>query len=171
MTAMTYSEFDPQSFTNIQTGCYQLILKLDQTISLEIGALCRLTLNPGIYLYTGRHRKSLLARISRHLKKEKSVYWHIDYFTVHPAIKAENVIIFPETDAECKINLDFHHLFNTRFLYRGLGSGDCKNKCVAHIQFIQNLSDKDINIWLATQAVFKPVFFSVNYSKLKEIHA
>jgi len=171
MSVITNSDFDQQSLQNIQYGCYQLVLRLEQVISLEVGALCKLNLSKGYYLYTGRHRKALWRRIERHLQKDKRVYWHIDYFTTHPAFQLKHLIIYPETDAECKINQEFQHFFNARLLYPGLGSGDCKNKCGAHMQFMQNLPGKAINQWLLTQSGFKPLIFSANQLKLQEINA
>ena len=171
MSVITYSDFNQLTIPKIHSGCYQLVLRLEQVISLEVGSLCRLNLSKGYYLYTGRHRKSLWRRIERHLQKDKRVYWHIDYFTTHPAIQMDHIIIFPETDAECKINQEVQHFLNARLLYPGLGSGDCNNKCGAHMQYVEDLLEEDINKWLLAQSEFKPVLFSASQLKLQEIHA
>jgi len=142
---------------NICTGCYQLDLRLDQSVNLQVGSLCRLDLRKGHYIYTGRHKKSLGSRISRHCQSEKTVYWHIDYFTTHPAFCIENIIVYPEIDTECLINKDFQRFFNSKIVHPGLGSGDCINGCKSHLQYIENLSGEFLSTWIETYASINPI--------------
>ena len=63
----------------------------------RVGALGRLHLSTGYYMYTGRHRKSLKKRLLRHLSNHKKNYWHIDYITSDPAYQNVTTIdIFVE---------------------------------------------------------------------------
>ena len=147
---------------NIQYGCYQLHLKLKKTITLQVGSLCRLDLKAGFYIYTGRHKKYLAARINRHLQKKKTLYWHIDYFTNHPAISMDQIIIFPQVDAECMINKDFQRFFNSHDLYPGLGSGDCVESCKSHMQFMPTMTEKLIHRWIKLHSDKNPVILTRN---------
>ena len=60
-------------------GAYVLVLRLDQTRIVEIGRLGWFTFEAGYYLYAGSAMRSLSARIDRHLRRQKTLHWHIDY--------------------------------------------------------------------------------------------
>ncbi|MCK5454718.1 MAG: GIY-YIG nuclease family protein [Calditrichia bacterium] len=156
---------------NIRKGCYQLDLRLDQSVSLQVGSLCRLDLAKGHYIYTGRHKKSLASRIRRHLQPDKTVYWHIDYFTTHPAFSMENIIIYPEIETECLINQGFHRFFDSIYLFPGLGSGDCLNGCRSHMQYMKNLSGKLLSEWIELHSALNPVILSMSEFKDRTIYA
>jgi len=47
--------------------------------SLKIGSLGKITFPAGMYAYVGSAQNNLEARVKRHLRKEKRLYWHIDY--------------------------------------------------------------------------------------------
>ena len=61
------------------TGSYILILELKTVDTIAVGHLGAITFAPGIYAYVGSAMAGLEQRISRHLRKEKKLHWHIDY--------------------------------------------------------------------------------------------
>ena len=156
---------------NIQKGCYQLDLRLDRPVRLQVGSLGRLDLAKGHYIYTGRHKKALNARIRRHLQAEKTVYWHIDYFTTHAAIEIVKVIVYPEIDSECQINQDFHRFFNSNMVYPGLGSGDCIHSCISHVQYLTDLSGKLLSRWIEKNFSVNPILLELTKFKGRNIYA
>ena len=61
-------------------GIYTLLIKLDKPQAITIGKLGSVSFPAGYYAYVGSALNGLESRIVRHLKKEKSFHWHIDYF-------------------------------------------------------------------------------------------
>lgn len=60
-------------------GAYLLVLRLDRARKIEVGSLGSITFEPGYYVYVGSAMQNLTARIERHLRRRKTVQWHIDY--------------------------------------------------------------------------------------------
>ena len=60
-------------------GVYVLIIQVDENVDVNVGALGKLTFEKGLYAYVGSAQANLEQRIKRHLRKEKRLFWHIDY--------------------------------------------------------------------------------------------
>ena len=60
-------------------GTYCLIIQLKKDSRIEIGKLGLLNFDKGYYVYVGSALNSLEARLERHLKTEKKLFWHVDY--------------------------------------------------------------------------------------------
>lgn len=116
----------------MDSGCYQLQIKIKESIALEIGALGLCAFERGIYVYTGSAMKNLGKRVARHRRKNKKIRWHIDYLLVHPSVELADVKIYPsEIREEC--------LYNQKLLHEGakvsaakFGSSDCR-ACPSHL--------------------------------------
>jgi len=110
-------------------GIYVLIIAIDNDISVDTGALGTLKFEKGLYAYVGSAQKNLEERVKRHLKTEKTKFWHIDYLLDNPCAKVLKVFYKkagrPE---ECKIA---KQLAKKGFPIRGFGSSDCK--CQTHL--------------------------------------
>jgi sugar fermentation stimulation protein A len=118
--------------TELNSGCYQLKIKIKQNITLKIGALGLYEFSKGDYVYTGSAMKSLSKRIARHKRKEKKLHWHIDYLLNHPKVELVEIVSYPsEMKEECFYN---RRLINEKaeIPVKGFGSSDCK-KCPAHL--------------------------------------
>lgn len=116
----------------MNSGCYQLKIKIKQDISLKVGALGICNFSKGDYIYTGSAMKNLSKRIARHQRKEKKLRWHIDYLLVHPKVELVKVYTYPsEIKEECFYN---QLLLNEKaeIPVKGFGSSDCK-KCPSHL--------------------------------------
>ena len=58
---------------------YVLIIYLDKALEIKIGAIGKLAFDKGLYAYVGSAQSKFHQRINRHLRKEKKLFWHIDY--------------------------------------------------------------------------------------------
>jgi sugar fermentation stimulation protein A len=61
------------------SGSYVLILKNNLNQTLKIGHLGNVFFRKGYFAYVGSALASVEARINRHQKKQKRIFWHIDY--------------------------------------------------------------------------------------------
>jgi len=68
-------------------GIYVLLIQIDRTLSCGIGALGELTFNQGLYAYVGSSQNNLELRVKRHRRKDKRLFWHIDYLLNNEAAK------------------------------------------------------------------------------------
>ena len=68
-----------------EPGVYILVIHVRRTITVKTGRRVFM-LRPGYYLYVGSARGpgGLHARVARHARREKKVWWHIDRVTVSP---------------------------------------------------------------------------------------
>lgn len=112
------------------SGAYQLFMELPRDAILPVGALGRLEFPAGGYIYTGRAGRNLRARIDRHVRKEKRLRWHIDYFLQWAQII--DIRVFPnEAEGECGINLRAMEELGGTFPVKGFGASDCS--CRSHL--------------------------------------
>ncbi len=68
-----------------ERGIYALLLRYEGG-DIEIGALGKLHFPPGYYVYIGSSQNNLRKRIERHMRREKKLRWHIDYFVKNAKI-------------------------------------------------------------------------------------
>ena len=125
----------PSHIGSVDSGAYQLIIRLDHAANLRVGALGSFDFPPGVYIYTGRAVRNLAARISRHVGTRKALRWHIDYLL--EAAWVEAIRIYPgRADEECAINLETVRVHRYSFPIPGFGSSDCR--CPAHLVWAGN---------------------------------
>lgn len=115
----------------MDSGCYQLKIRINEDISLAIGALGVCSFPKGNYVYTGSAMRSLSKRIARHKRKNKRLHWHIDYLLAHPSVQINDVVSYISArKEECFYNRKL--LDNgAKALIAKFGSTDCKT-CPAH---------------------------------------
>ena len=61
-------------------GLYVLVLRLKKGQKIKVAKLAETYFSSGGYLYVGRAKRGLKKRLERHLRKDKKLFWHIDYF-------------------------------------------------------------------------------------------
>jgi len=109
-------------------GCYLLLCRLDTRRSVEAGALGRIDFAPGTYCYVGSARKDLSRRIGRHLRRTKTLHWHIDFLRA----AADACVALPIRTAD-----DLEHEIAralagmAEMSVPGFGSSDCS--CRSHL--------------------------------------
>ncbi|MBB4305445.1 Uri superfamily endonuclease [Rhodobium orientis] len=111
-------------------GAYVLVLGLAEPAALP-ARFGEATLPPGWYLYCGSARGpgGIAARLARHLRREKTLRWHIDTLTVAAAGTA--AIAVPDGD-ECALVAKLSESGNIDVPVPGFGSTDCRT-CASHL--------------------------------------
>lgn len=85
-------------------GTYCLLVELKKTSKIKIGSLGSLLFERGYYVYVGSALNGLERRIARHLRKEKRIYWHIDYLLSDRNARVRRVFAKQTFDMEeCRI--------------------------------------------------------------------
>ena len=109
-------------------GAYVLIVELAESIEVTLPGKPKTTLQAGRYLYCGSAKGSggIRARLSRHMRPDKMIHWHVDLLT--DAGRVTGAWIFPGRD-ECEL---VGGLIAPVCPIRGFGSTDCQ-KCWSHL--------------------------------------
>jgi len=118
----------------VDKGTYILAMKLNKTSDIAIGKLGRVTFPAGHYLYFGSAMNGLHARISRHLRSDKKLHWHIDYFLQQATI-VDIWYVESEERLECRLCLEATRLPGAIVPVKGFGSSDCR--CTAHLIYFK----------------------------------
>lgn len=126
----------------IMKGVYILVMSLADKSHMKIGSLGAFDFKKGYYAYTGSAMGGLEQRVGRHLRKDKKLHWHIDYFLRKAGIVA---CYMRETDSkheECMAAGSFQSAGGEAV--PDFGCGDCK--CNSHLYYFKNRSSiKTIN--------------------------
>jgi len=115
-------------------GVYALIIQLDKDACVNVGALGKLTFKKGLYAYVGSAQVNLEHRIKRHLRKEKRLFWHIDYLLNNSAARIVKVL-YKQADKteECTLA----EVIGERGKpIDGFGCSDCR--CKSHLFHISD---------------------------------
>lgn len=115
-------------------GIYNLIVKLDRPKKILVGKLGLLSFLPGYYIYTGRAKKNLQARLKRHKSRTKELHWHIDYLLQFGRVICIKVYPFHE-DGECLVNQKIVKRRGAAQPFRKFGSSDCG--CHSHLAYFE----------------------------------
>ena len=120
-------------------GTYILVIELAKNQIIKPGKLKETEYKKGVYLYVGRARKGLRARIGRHLKCQKKIFWHIDYLLQKAKIKG--IWIRENYFSECLTASKIRALQPAEATgLKGFGSSDCT--CLSHLfYFPSNTSE------------------------------
>jgi Uri superfamily endonuclease len=115
-------------------GTYVLFIRVGRTIRPKIGALGEISFPVGLYAYVGSAQNNLELRVARHIRKEKKLFWHIDYLLNDEAAKIERVF-YKESgkSEECRIA---SLLEENAESVAGFGCSDCH--CVSHLFHAEN---------------------------------
>lgn len=117
----------------VDSGAYQLIMRLDSKTESKVGALGTFQFAPGIYVYSGRASARLRARIRRHLRTDKTFRWHVDYLLQWARV--ELIHVYPNRAFdECLINRETARSCDAVFPVRGFGASGCS--CPAHLPWL-----------------------------------
>jgi Uri superfamily endonuclease len=115
-------------------GIYVLIISISENIHVNIGALGKILFGKGLYAYVGSAQNNLEKRIERHLRKNKQLFWHIDYLLDDCKAKIRAVFYKnAEKPEECRIATQ---LGKAGISIKRFGSSDCS--CESHLFRLQN---------------------------------
>ena len=114
----------------MDSGLYQLIIRLKHPITLTPGKLGSFRLRRGLYIYTGSGRKNLRARIARHFRVSKRYRWHVDYLLQYGII--EKGIVYPlGLFTECELSRLTLETLKGQIPIPRFGASDCR--CHGHL--------------------------------------
>jgi Uri superfamily endonuclease len=115
-------------------GSYTLVLELKRVHSLMIGRLGKVTLPAGVYAYVGSALGAggLRTRVSRHLRGDGKLHWHIDYLrSVARVVNCFYTV--SDEPLECIWSQALAALPGATLAAPGFGSSDCRSGCRSHL--------------------------------------
>lgn len=119
-------------------GSYLLILKNNNHKKIKIGKLGEIFFQKGFYIYVGSAMKNLQARLERHKRKRKSLFWHIDYFREEIDL-VQLIPIRSSVRHECELAKRIESISDG--YVEGFGVSDCN--CISHLFYVdKNPLDK-----------------------------
>ncbi|MCG2633874.1 MAG: GIY-YIG nuclease family protein [Gammaproteobacteria bacterium] len=107
---------------------YQLGIKVDQPMPVQVGRLGGFEFAAGCYVYTGSARRNFVHRVQRHLVRLKTVRWHIDYLLIES--RAEVIALGFSATSECVLN----QRLAGQVWPMGFGASDCRSGCGGHLK-------------------------------------
>jgi Uri superfamily endonuclease len=85
-------------------GIYAVIVYVKNDVSVNIGAIGKKTFSKGHYAYIGSSQNNLEKRVQRHLRRNKRLFWHIDYLLNNDNAKVAKVFYLQaDKTKECEI--------------------------------------------------------------------
>ena len=109
---------------------YQLRLAVALPVRIEVGRLGRFEFPAGTYIYTGSAKRNFEARIARHLRREKTLRWHIDYLLAASGVRIVEVL--RTRRRECIWN----QATLGEIVAPGFGASDCRAGCGSHLKWL-----------------------------------
>ncbi len=109
---------------------YRLLIWLEPPVAVRVGALGLRNFRAGLYCYTGSARRNPLARLQRHLRRDKRLRWHIDYLLSVPEARVVDVEV--QRLPECALNQSV----GGQMPVPGLGASDCAAACGSHLRYL-----------------------------------
>lgn len=111
-------------------GAYILLIFLPEQQSIRVGSLGEIDFLPGWYAYVGSAMGGLRSRIGRHLRRDKKIFWHIDYLLKFGVLK-EIITVESAQKIECLVSRCLAE--NLSSAADGFGASDCS--CKTHLYF------------------------------------
>jgi Uri superfamily endonuclease len=116
-------------------GTYALLLKLERRTEMAVGRLGATSFPAGYYVYVGSALGpgGLAARLARHGRSQKKLFWHIDYFLTSAQL-VETLQDASGQRLECSWARTLMSLSGAQVVARGFGASDCR--CSSHLIFV-----------------------------------
>ena len=130
------------------TGVCILFLHVSEETVLNVGGLGTQNFPKGYYTYTGsalgKGSTNLKHRLARHQRKQKQLFWHIDYFLANNNVTIEKTVAAETTKKlECTTNCYLKTLADTTIPVNGFGASDCASNCKSHLLYFPELGSSD----------------------------
>jgi Uri superfamily endonuclease len=122
-------------------GSYTLLILVQAEKQIAIGGIGTKNFQKGYYAYTGSAfglgSLSLGGRIQRHIKKQKTRRWHIDYLLSDEDVNLKVIVAgVTRQKMECTINKCLKDVFHAQIPFSGFGSSDCTEHCESHLLYL-----------------------------------
>ncbi len=123
-------------------GYYVLLIYVKVDVRISIGKLGVKRFEKGYYVYIGsalgKGAVSLGGRIRRHVRKQKTKMWHIDYLLFNKNAIVKTVVAgVAGQKMECRITKRLKEVFHGQTPVVGFGASDCKDNCRSHLLYIK----------------------------------
>lgn len=109
---------------------YQLTIEVARPVRCTVGRLGTYLFPAGRYVYTGSARRGLDARIARHVRRNKTLFWHVDYLLATDGVRVTRVV--RSRRSECALN----RACRGEVVAAGFGASDCRAGCAAHLKYL-----------------------------------
>ena len=116
-------------------GTYSLLIHVPYDLPVSVGGLGVLEFKAGYYAFVGSALGGGEQRVSRHLRAEKKLQWHIDYLLAR-ARAVDLVVAEGEKRKECEVA---KALSKDLPSIKGFGSTDCG--CGSHLFYSPDLHE------------------------------
>jgi Uri superfamily endonuclease len=112
-------------------GAYVLVIDLAETVAFETAVTGAVMLPAGRYGYCGSARGAggIGARVRRHLRRDKTIHWHVDRLTAVGQVIAVHAA---PGGLECDLLRRLLAVPGVTIPAAGFGSSDCR-RCPAHL--------------------------------------
>ena len=120
----------------VEKGIYALIIAVESETTIVVGKLGEFAFPTGYYIYVGSARGGLFQRVSRHLREDKRLRWHVDYL-LEVAKVVEVWYTLDEKSQECLWALAAKEMPPAQIIIPGFGSSDCR--CPSHLIYLPRL--------------------------------
>ena len=107
---------------------YALFIRVEKPQKIVVGRFGTFAFPAGDYVYYGSARKNILARLNRHLRREKKLRWHIDYLLAAERVGIVKIVV--STMPEC----DLVKVGGGTVVVPGFGASDCRAGCGSHLR-------------------------------------
>lgn len=108
-------------------GIYFLVLELEESTDIRVGALGDMVFQLGLYVYVGSAQNGVESRVSRHLSDDKKVHWHMDYLSKEADIR-DALAVEGDREEECRAA---SYMAREMSGIPGFGCSDCD--CDSHL--------------------------------------
>ena len=130
-------------------GIYTLLIFVSKEICLKVGKLGERRFLMGHYTYTGsalgKGASSLKHRISRHVRKEKRNFWHIDFLLANENATITTIVAAQTNQKlECKLTSHIKREGRAEILVKRFGASDCRENCGSHLLFHQDIMEEPV---------------------------
>jgi sugar fermentation stimulation protein A len=115
-------------------GTYAIVMELPERARLKVGSLGTFDFPQGYYAYVGSAQRGIEQRVSRHMRREKPLRWHVDYLLARAEVVSRLLIPFGGKDMECVVAKTLIDVEGARIVARGFGSSDCR--CESHLVYL-----------------------------------
>lgn len=116
-------------------GIYVLLISVKRDILIGVGALGKIKFAQGTYAYVGSAQNGIKKRVTRHLKKGKRKFWHIDHLLEQEDNSVEEIFYQKAPKKkECRMAEALSKLGEP---IKGFGCSDCS--CISHLFRIEEL--------------------------------
>ncbi len=149
-------------------GIYTLIMFLPNETCLNVGKLGFCRFLGGYYAYTGSAMgtgaSSLNGRISRHSRKNKRKFWHIDFLLADENTTLTGVVAAQTSmKLECEMNRYIKETGKAKIPVLGFGASDCRKNCGSHLLHFEEDVKSKIAEFYAEKLGFKPVVINFSF--------